>query len=470
MVGIRTYGTYVPVYRLTHEEIAKAWRTRAGKGERAVAAKDEDSLTMAVEAAVDCLGEVDRNITDGLFFASTTSPFLEKQVATSISCAADLRRDISTADFSGSLKAGTSAILAAMNSVAAGANNNVLVTIADCRLGHPGSSMEYGFGDGAVSFMISNSDVGLQLEGIHSNADEITDYWRQVDDRYVHAWEERFVLSEGFMRVTSEAVNEAFKKFNLTSQDIAKFVTNAPSERAYWQLAKKLGFNVETQVAPPMYSSLGNIGAAMGPMQLVSCMETANPGDLFLMANYGNGCDVMLLKATDKIAEAGGKKGLQTFLSSKKMISNYQQYALFREIIPKLKDRMPPIRPPATTLWRDQNSLMRFYGSKCNQCGHVQYPIHRVCSNCGTIDDYTEIRLSDKIASVYSCTIDSLGYGAGVTPFWAIADFEEVRARLEIADAELEEVKVGDSLEMTFRKLPSENDVPVYGWKARLIR
>lgn len=470
MVGIKSFGAYVPIHRLSHEEIARAWQTRAGKDERSVAAKDEDSLTMAVEASVDSLGDSNRSLIDSVFFASTTSPFFEKQVATTVSCAADLRRDIRTADLSGALKAGSGAIMAAMNSVASGTTENALVSIADCRLGDPGSPMEYAFGDGAASFVIGKSDFAVQFEGSYAVAEEITDYWRRVEDRFVHGWEERFSLGEGFMRIAAEAVGGALEKFNLSIKDVSKFVTNAPAERSHWQLAKKLGFDLENQVQPPLHSTMGNTGAAMGPMQLVACLEDSKPGDLILFANYGNGCDVLLMKTTDKVSQGKGKKGLRTYLDSKKMLGNYQQYALYRDLIPQAKDRMPLIRPPATILWRDQNSLLRFHGGKCSKCGHVQYPIHRICSNCNAADDYNEIRLSDKTATVYSSTIDRLGYGGGVTPFWAIADFAEVRTRLQIADAELDEVKVGDSLEMTFRKLPSENDVPVYGWKARCIR
>jgi len=43
-------------------------------GERSVAGYDEDSLTMAVEAGIDCLGELECHDIDGLFLATTTSP------------------------------------------------------------------------------------------------------------------------------------------------------------------------------------------------------------------------------------------------------------------------------------------------------------------------------------------------------------------------------------------------------------
>ena len=85
------------------------------KGERAVASFDEDSLTMAVAAATNCLDGVDRQTIDGLFFASTTSPYKEKLASSIIAAALDLPKDISTADFTNSLRSGTMAMKSAMN-------------------------------------------------------------------------------------------------------------------------------------------------------------------------------------------------------------------------------------------------------------------------------------------------------------------------------------------------------------------
>ena len=55
MVGITSIGVYVPVYRLTRDEISRVWKTKSLGGERAVAKHDEDSLTMAVGATLDCM-------------------------------------------------------------------------------------------------------------------------------------------------------------------------------------------------------------------------------------------------------------------------------------------------------------------------------------------------------------------------------------------------------------------------------
>lgn len=90
MVGITNYGADIPKYWLARDVVAKAWGLRFLSGVRAVANFDEDSLTMATEAAINCLEGVDPKSVEGLIFASTTSPYLEKQASTLVATAADL--------------------------------------------------------------------------------------------------------------------------------------------------------------------------------------------------------------------------------------------------------------------------------------------------------------------------------------------------------------------------------------------
>src|SRR5215813_7813653 len=120
MTGITAFGAYIPYYRLAHKEIARAWGGRAGDGERAIANVDEDSITMAVEAVRDLLAPDQGRAVDGLMFATTTSPYSEKQASSMIATAADLRHDLRTADYTNSPRAATTAVRAALDTVAAG--------------------------------------------------------------------------------------------------------------------------------------------------------------------------------------------------------------------------------------------------------------------------------------------------------------------------------------------------------------
>src|SRR5436190_6075399 len=117
MVGITRLGVYLPRRRLDRALIAKAWGTRVMAGARTVAGFDEDALTMATDAVLSCMGDADPATIDALHFASTSSPYLEKQVASVIATAVDLRRDVAVADFGGSVRAGLGALRAASDAV-----------------------------------------------------------------------------------------------------------------------------------------------------------------------------------------------------------------------------------------------------------------------------------------------------------------------------------------------------------------
>ena len=77
MAGILSYGAYVPLRRLGPG--TQGWNVPT---EKAVANWDEDSLTMAVAAATDCLVDIARNTVDGVYLATTTPPYGEKMAAT----------------------------------------------------------------------------------------------------------------------------------------------------------------------------------------------------------------------------------------------------------------------------------------------------------------------------------------------------------------------------------------------------
>src|SRR5437899_6881135 len=107
MVGITSYGAYVPMLRLPLAALGGG-AAKPGGPEKAVANWDEDAVTMAVAAAVDCLRGVDRARVDGVFFASTSYPLKEKQGAALLARALDLRRDVMTSEVCDTLRSGTS--------------------------------------------------------------------------------------------------------------------------------------------------------------------------------------------------------------------------------------------------------------------------------------------------------------------------------------------------------------------------
>ena len=134
MTGIVTFGAYIPFNRLPRNKLEDAFGNPTAPGNKAVANYDEDSLTMAVASSLDCLSGLDTGDVKAVYFASTTSPYREKSVAATISEAIDLCDDVRTLDFSGSLRVGSGAMLAALDGVKTDIGS-VLVASSDCRLG-----------------------------------------------------------------------------------------------------------------------------------------------------------------------------------------------------------------------------------------------------------------------------------------------------------------------------------------------
>jgi len=463
LVGIAAYGAYVPRHRLGAG--TSGWN--AGT-ERSAANFDEDSVTMAVAAGLDCLRGRDRQTVDGLIFATTTPPYAEKQCAAIIAEAMDLRREIFSADVTDVLRAGTTGLKAALDSVAAGSAKQVLVIASDSRQGAPKGDIERNSGDGAAAFLVSQEDVIASLDGFYSITDNMLDNWRSAQDQFVRSWEDRFITEEGLERILGEALSGYFQQQGTGAGDVAKIALYAPDGRRHTQLARGLGFSDE-QVQDSLFGRLGNTGAAFPLMLLAAALEQAESGQLLLTVSYGDGSDVVGLRTTPAISEAKVAMGVTGYLDSKLMLDDYETYAGWRNVwITDSSARRPmPASPSATALWREGDRNVRLYGATCDKCGYVQYPPQRVCVECQTKDESTPVRLSDKPGTVFTYSMDYIA-GAVDTPLViAAVDFEGGgRMLCMMTDRALEEVAIDMPVEMSFRKLRVVNGIHNYYWKA----
>ncbi len=472
MAGITSFGAYIPFYRLTHKTIAAAWGGRAADGERAVANVDEDSLTLAVEAVRDLLANRDGRDVDALIFASTTSPYNEKQAAAIIATVADLRHDIRAADYTNSLKSATTAVLTALDSVKAGSANNVIIAAADTRLAPPRSANERLFGDAASAIEVGNHNVIAELLGAHSTVDEITDVWRKPAADFVSGWEERFAITQGYQRVVTSAVQELFERTAIAPSQISKAIFYAPDAGSLATVAKSLGLKAE-QLPDHLLQSVGNSGTAMPLLVLSSVLETAQAGDKLLVVGYGSGCDAMLFEVTDKIkaTQAVKRRGVQGYLASKQYLESYERYAKFRDLIDTEGARRQAPSASASQTFRERNDIYRFYGYVCGNCGKVQYPRQRVCIKCQAKDGFESVRLADKPATLFTFTHDFLNASEDPPTVMTIVDFAGGgRAFLMMTDRNPAEVKIDQALEMTFRKLYDAEGFLQYYWKCRPLR
>ena len=473
MAGITSFGAYLPFYRLAHKEIARAWGGRAGEGERAVANVDEDSITMAVESVRDLLAKRDGREIDGLMFATTTSPYAEKQASALIATAADLRHDVRTADYSGSLRSATTATLAAIDSVKAGSASNVIITAADTRLAPPKSANERIFGDAASAITVGRDKVIANLIASHSTVDEMTDVWRRDDDRFVSGWEERFAVTQGYQRVVRQAVSELFERSAIGPAEISKAIFYAPDPGTLAGTAKSLGLKAD-QLPDHLFGSVGNTGSAMPLLVLSSVLEDTRPGEKLLVVGYGSGCDALMFEVTDEIENArsvAGRRGVKGHLASKANLDSYERYAKFRELIETDAARRQAPSASAAITWRNRDDIYRLHGYRCLSCGKVQYPHQRLCISCQSRDNFQSVRLANQPAKLFTFTLDFLNANPDPPTVMSIVDFEGGgRAYLQMTDRNPADVRIEQPVEMTFRRLYEAEGFTNYYWKCRPVR
>jgi hydroxymethylglutaryl-CoA synthase len=466
MVGIVSYGAYVPLRRLGKG--TQGWRL---PNEKAVAYYDEDSLTMAVAAAIDCIGEMDRQTIDGLYFASTTAPYKEKLTATTAAVAVDLRKDILTADVVDSLRSGTGALRMAIDTVKAGSAKKLLVTTSDCRLGEAGGALDQIFGDGAAAFLIGDTNVIATLEASYSVSNDLFDFWRGDTAKFVRTWEDRWVQEEGYMKVVPPVVKAFLEKHKLSLKNITKVVLYGNNQRRHQQVAKTIGVAPQ-QLVDPLFNTVGNTGTAAAPMQFVTALENAKPGDTIMVIAYGDGCDVLLFKVTDGITKFKPRRAMKTHLAAKMIFPNYQQSFGFHH---QGRDAEGGGSPAASVLAREVEDIYALRGSKCKACGTIQYPPQRVCTKCQAKDQMESFRLSDQRGVIYDRVCD---FAAPVPAYESPAVNMYIdwhcggRANFQLTDKinTVEAVPIGMELEMTFRKLSAGGGIHSYWWKTMPIR
>ncbi len=471
MAGIVSYGAYVPIYRLSQETLNQVWGG-GGKGEKAVANADEDSLTMGVEAARDCLKGQEKSSVDRLYFASTTCPYGEKQSASIMAAALDLREDIVTADLTNSLRSGTIALEMALDAVKAGSARKVLVVASDCRIPPPNSAFEPLFGDGAAAFLIGEDGIAVEIEGSYYLTSEFVGARRMQYDKMTQAWEDRFTREEGYIPHFQKATSALLKAHNLSSKDFAKAAFYAPDARLHRDMAKRLGLDAKTQVQDPLFDKVGNTGAAFALMILAGALEEARPGDRILLANYGDGADAHILRATEEMEKIKDRKAIKQNLQSKLRLDGYGKYIKFRDLMEF--EHTPDIRPRSSLpeIWRNRRWIYRFHGHKCKKCGKVQFPMQKFCMYCRAPEEFLEeIPLSDKKGTLVTFSVDERAPVVDLPNVLAIVSLEGGgRFFSQMTDRDVNNIKLGMPMELTFRRIYDCFDMRNYFWKCRPVR
>jgi 3-hydroxy-3-methylglutaryl CoA synthase len=456
--GIVRYGSYVPYFRLQRAAMG------AGKGERAVASFDEDSVSMAVEAARDAVrGGV---AIDAILFATTSPAYAEKLNTATIQAALDLPETLASFELGGSTRMGLAGLLLGLDLAAAG--RPALVCASDVVVGLPGGVRESQGGDAAVAFVTGAEAKAIARPlGRASTTMEILDVWRLPEERFSKQWEERFT-ADTMAPAIADTARRALAAAGIEGSSLATVILDGTNPRSMASLPKVLGLRPE-QVADPLAASVGRTGTAHAGLLLARALDQAKPGDRILVVCEADGADALVLEVTGAISDKPPTRKVDRWIASKRNDLAYNSYLKWRGILPFEPPRRPdPERPAAPPMRRHERWKLAFVGSRCTKCQAGHLPPQRVCVKCGAVDQMADERFADTSCRVATYTLDHLAYSLQPPVVAAFVDYEGGgRFSCELTDVEPAAVAIGNHLEMTFRRLFTAQGVHNYFWKAR---
>jgi len=414
---------------------------------------------------MDAASDISTDDLKTIYFASCTSPYLEKQCAAELAAVLEAPSQTRTGDFGGSLRAGASALLAAMDAIKHPLEL-ALVTMSDCRPGAADGKFESELGDGAAAFILGDQDLLATLDASSSVSKDAIDQWRSADDPYVRNWDMRYANAQLYTPLVLQAVSSLLQKTGLTPADYSKIVLYGHEEKTRYALALKLGFQPE-QIAPSFYSEIGNLGNAAAPLMLASVLEQAKPGDRILYVSYGEGCDAMSFTITEKALTYRPKTTVQQRIAHKNSDLPYGKYLKWKQML----DCEPAKRPAQERsalpdYYRNYKKNHNLYGCRCKVCDTPVLPPQRVCVHCGSIDEMEPYCFLNKKAHVRTFTMDGLSLSLDSPNILIVVEFEGGGKMMTyLVDCQKEDVRVGMAVKPSFRKMFTENGVHTYFWK-----
>ncbi len=461
MSGIVSYGAYVPYWRLQRTAITGALGSGGGKGTRSVASYDEDTTSMGVEAARRAMAWApDGRVPSLVAFATTVPAYLDKTNATAIHAALALPSSAGAVDSVGSVRSASGAIMIA-------GLRDGLAVLSDIRTGLPGGADESNGGDAAVALLMGDDDqaIAVGIGGADATA-EFVDRWRVPGEATSKQWEERFG-EYAYLPLVEQSVTDALKSAGLTITEIDHVVVTGLHTRAVAAARKAIGARPDA-IVDDLAGSVGNTGAAHAALLLCDVLDRAKAGDTIAVVTLADGCNTWLLKVTDRI---DGRRPAQTVREQLAICNDGLGYASFltwRGLLHREPPRRPePDRPAAPPSLRSNSWKYGLFGSR-DEAGFVHLPPARVSMESGAIDRMELVRMADVRATIATFTVDRLAFSLSPPVVAAVIDFDGGgRFQCELTDVDPSAVKIGDRVEMTFRRLYTQDGIHNYFWKAK---
>ena len=452
-------GAAAPSLRVTGADIGAAWG-RSGRDQVAACAPDEDTLTLAWDAATAALDAagIDAESVDAIFWGTSRPPFAEGPNLAFLAASLGLSTDVGGALLAGSAHSGMEALLAGADAIAAGSARIVLVVASDALRPGLGTGFEARCGAGAAAVVLANGG-GAALGVRVSHSRPLVDRYRgdgEVDNRDLY--DARLFREEIFLP-SVEAVTSA-----LAGETVRAWSLPDPDGRLGAVVAKKVG--AAPAASANVYKAVGDTGAAAALLGAVGAMDT--PGAVALVGTGGGRTTGVIVNVEQPVA---GAVAAQSVFDDGRPATYAELLRSRGQLVPG-GETIPMGVPPESALFaRGAVEMLGLLGGRCVDCGTISTPpsIHPTCINCGG-PKLEPVALA-RSGSVHTYVINQTMPAPFVAPLpIAVLDMEDgARLMLQVI-GDGTDVSIGGQVQLVLRKYAHERGVPVYGFKARPVR
>lgn len=428
---------------------------------------------MAVEAARDAFGDSPRDQIVATTLASTTLPLAEPMGSGIVASALGLAPTVRCLDIAHSVRAATSGLAAALQA----GEGPTLFIASDRPRGKAASLQEIGGGAGAAAFLLGSRGVIAEMVTAVSRTEMFFDHFRAETSRYDYSWEERWIRDEGYLKLVTQTIATALRQANIAGSDVKHFIFPSSFRGAAAAIARKAGIADEAAV-DALDDNCGYAGAAHAALMLAVALERAKPGELILMANFGQGADALVLRTTEAIKNFSPRRGIAGALADGQLTEDYLRFLSFEGGV-DLDWGMRGERALKTALteqYRSSYQLASFVAGKCGRCGTIQFPQLPYCVNpecTAPQETFEPYPLFDEQAAVLTYTADWSSYHPAPPLYVGFVQFSNgARLLMEMADVAAQGLEVGTPLGIVFRikDIDRAHGYPRYFWKATPIK
>ncbi len=343
-VGLISYGTDIPQNRIKIKDIALAWNkdpkaieASLGVIEKAIPSKDEDTVTLATNAALEAMEKLKNKPNIGAIYTGSEShPYAVKSTSSIVGEALGIGNNYTAADLEFACKAGTAGVQMITGMVSSGMIEYGIAIGADTAQSKPGDALEYAAGAAGASFIIGSKkeEIIAKILYTESFTSDTPDFWRREHQVYPsHAG--RFSGEPAYFKHIIRAVQNTLK--NTKSRRVAGEATkisdfdhvvfHMPNAAFPRKAAKILGVTDKQLQAGFIGPYLGNSYSACSLVGLASVLDQAKPKDKILLCSYGSGSgsDCFVMEVTENIKKLKKTKTVQDKIDNKEYIS-YTEY------------------------------------------------------------------------------------------------------------------------------------------------